>query len=434
MVQSPEVMIYIAAAILILLILSAFFSGSETALTAASRPLMHQLDKNGSRRAKLVNKLYNQRERLIGSILLGNNLVNILASALATSLLISIFGEAGVALATIIMTLLILVFSEILPKTYAIRHANRASLNVVSVINVVVFLLTPFVSAINFIVGLLLRLFGVAHHSGDAFHTSTQELRGAIDLHTTIAQGDDKESGVMLRSVLDLADVQVGEIMTHRKGVQAINCDDAPEDIITQVLDSPYSRLPLWKDDADNIVGVLHAKALLREVREHSHGSEDLKSVDIRSIAADPWFVPEYTPLLDQLQAFRARSEHFAMVVDEYGSLLGIVTLEDVLEEIVGDISDETDISVPGVHAHPDGTIVAQGDVTIRDLNRQFDWDLPDEEAATVAGLVLHESRRIPEVGQVFSFFGFRFEILRRHHHQIKAIRITPPKSTAPVA
>jgi len=428
-------MIYIAAAILVLLILSAFFSGSETALTAASRPLMHELEKGGSHRAALVNKLYNKRERLIGSILLGNNLVNILASALATSLLMSLFGEAGVALATVTMTFLVLIFAEILPKTYAIRHANRAALGVVNIINAVVFVLTPFVATTNFIVSMLLRLFRIDPHASDALHSSTQELRGAINLHTTHAEGEERESGVMLRSVLDLADVQVGEIMTHRKGITAINADDAVPDIITQVLDSPYSRLPLWQNEPDNIVGILHAKALLREVREHprqyAKNSGDLKTLNILSIAADPWFVPEYTPLLDQLQAFRARREHFAMVVDEYGTLLGIVTLEDVLEEIVGDISDETDVSVPGVHVHPDGSLVVQGDVTIRDLNRQFDWDLPDEEAATIAGLILHESRRIPDVGHTFLFFGFRFEVLRRYHHQIKAIRITPPAQDA---
>jgi len=420
-------MIYIAAAILVLLILSAFFSGSETALTAASRPLMHQLAKDGNPRAQMVNKLRSEKERLIGAILLGNNLVNILASALATSLLMTLFGEAGVALATVSMTLLVLIFSEILPKTYALRHANRAALNVVPIINAVVFVLLPFIKAINFIVRLLLRLFGVDSHASDGLHTSTQELRGAIELHTTQAEGEEKESGVMLRSVLDLGDVQVGEIMTHRKGVLAINAKDPVDSIITQVLESPYSRLPLWRDEPDNIVGVLHAKALLREVRAHTNDPEKINKLEILSIAANPWFVPEYTPLLDQLQAFRARREHFAMVVDEYGSLLGIVTLEDVLEEIVGDISDETDVSVPGVDTHPDGSLVVQGDVTIRDLNRQFDWELPDEEASTIAGLILHESRRIPEVGQSFRFFGFRFEILRRYHHQIKAIRITPP-------
>ncbi len=427
-------MIYVAAAILVLLILSAFFSGSETALTAASRPLMHQLAKDGNPRAHLINTLRHHKERLLGAILLGNNLVNILASALATSVLMTLFGEAGVVLATVGMTLLVLIFSEILPKTYAIRHANRAALAVVPTINVLVIVLLPFVKTINVIVRLLLRLFGIDPHASDGLHSSTAELRGAIELHASHAQGEDKESGIMLRSVLDLADVQVGEIMTHRKGVSAINATDSVETIITQVLDSPYSRLPLWRDEPDNIVGVLHAKALLREVRERANDPEKLSNIDILSVAAKPWFVPESTQLLDQLQAFRARREHFAMVVDEYGSLLGIVTLEDVLEEIVGDIDDETDVFVPGVHIHTDGTLVVQGDVTIRDLNRQFDWDLPDEEAATIAGLILHESRRIPDVGQSFRFFGFRFEILRRYHHQIKTIRITPPidDETAP--
>ncbi|MBF0250994.1 MAG: HlyC/CorC family transporter [Alphaproteobacteria bacterium] len=420
-------MIYIAASILVLLILSAFFSGSETALTAASRPLMHQMEKSGNVRASLINRLLHKKEKLIGSILLGNNLVNILASALATSLLMTLFGEAGVALATVGMTLLVLIFSEILPKTYAIRHANRAALAVAPLINAIVIVLTPFVVTINVIVGLLLRLFGVDPHATDALHSSTEELRGAIELHTTQAEGGEKESGVMMRSVLDLRDVQVGEIMTHRKSVTAINADDPPEQIITQVLECPYSRVPLWREDPDNVVGVLHAKALLREVRAHAANPDVFNALDIMTVAAQPWFVPEYTPLLDQLQAFRERREHFAMVVDEYGSLLGIVTLEDVIEEIVGDIDDETDETVAGVETNGDGTVTAQGDVTIRDLNRQFNWNLPDAEASTIAGLVLHESRRIPDVGQVFRFHGFKFEILRRHHHQIRSLRITPP-------
>lgn len=422
-------MIYIAAAILILLIISAFFSGSETALTAASRPLMHQLEKGGNTRAGLFNRLQMKQERMISTILLGNNLVNILASALATSLMMSLFGEAGVVIATISMTLLVLVFSEILPKTYAILHTNRAALAVAPIINVLMILLFPFVKSINLFVGLLLRMFGVDPHATDALHTSHEELRGVIDLHSTKAVGDERESSVMLRSVLDLMHVQVGEIMTHRKDLHTLNADQSMQSTLTEVLDSAYTRLPLWRDDPDNVVGIVHAKALLREVR--THGGE-LEGLDISTIATEPWFIPEQTLLLDQLQAFRERHEHFALVVDEYGVLQGIVTLEDILEEIVGDIADETDVHVPGVITNPDGTIVVRGDVTIRDLNRQFNWDLSDEEAATIAGLVLHEARRIPEPGQTFMFFGFRFEILRRHHHQIKAIRITPKKPTEP--
>jgi Mg2+/Co2+ transporter CorB len=421
-------MIYIAAAILILLILSAFFSGSETALTATSRPLMHQLEKNGNPRAALVNRLQKKKERLIGTILLGNNVVNIAASALATSLLMGLFGEAGVAITTLVMTLLVLIFSEILPKTYAIRHANRLALRVAPIINVIMIVLLPFMRIINFIVRMVLKLFGVDPHSTDALYSPEDELRGVIELHTTESKGEARESSVMLRSVLDLQDVQVGEIMTHRKDIDTINADTPVDDAIALVLNSAYTRIPLWREDPDNVVGILHAKALLREVRAQDGDLKKLRDLNLVAMAATPWFIPEQTLLLDQLQAFRDRHEHFALVVDEYGSLMGIVTLEDILEEIVGDISDETDVQVPGVNLHADGSVIVQGDVTIRDLNRQLDWELPDEEASTIAGLVLHESRRIPEVGQTFMFYGFRFEVLRRRRHQITAIRITPPK------
>lgn len=421
-------MLVTALAIFVLLILSAFFSGSETALTAASRPLMHQLEQGGNPRAKTVNRLMVKKERLIGAILLGNNLVNILASALATSLLILTFGEAGVVYATVAMTLLVLIFSEILPKTYAFRHANRAALTVVPLVNLLVVALSPFVGVINLLVRAILWVFRVDLHGEDVYHSPTEEIRGAIELHAT--SGDVEKQRHMLRSVLDLSEVQIGEIMIHRQGVEALNADLPIDDIITQVLKSPYTRIPLWQGNPDNIVGVLHAKALFREIRSREGATGDFSDLNIISIATKPWFVPEHTPLDDQLQAFRSRREHFALVIDEYGSLMGIVTLEDILEEIVGDISDEHDLSVPGVHIHPDGTFVVQGDVTIRDLNRQFEWRLPDEEAATIAGLILHEARRIPEPGQNFMFHGFRFEIMRRNNQQITALRITPPQPT----
>ncbi len=408
-----------------MLVLSAFFSGSETALTAASKPLMHQMELGGNRRAKLVNRMMEKKERLIGAILLGNNLVNILASALATSLLIATFGEAGVVYATVGMTLLVLIFSEILPKTYAFRNASRTALLVSPLINFILIVLSPFVYSINLFVRAMLFLFRVDLNAEDAYHSPTEEIRGTIEMH---ADHDDVgQHRHMLKSILDLSDVQVGEIMIHRRMVETLNAGDSIEKIITEVLNSPYTRIPIWKGNQDNIVGVLHVKALLREIRAHESTGKSINDIDIESIATKPWFVPEYTLLSDQLQAFRSRREHFSLVVDEYGSLLGIVTLEDILEEIVGDISDEHDISVPGVHLHPDGSFVVQGDVTIRDLNRQFDWHLPDEEAATVAGLILFEARRIPEVGQSFMFHGFRFEIIRRHNQQITALRITPP-------
>ncbi|MAF49287.1 MAG: HlyC/CorC family transporter [Rhodospirillales bacterium] len=419
-------MLITAGAIAILLILSAFYSGSETALTAASKPLMHQLEARGNRRARMVNRLHDRKGPLLGAILIGNNLVNILASALAASVLIGLFGEAGIAYATIIMTALIVMFSEILPKTYAMHNADRFALAIAPVMRPIVQIFSPLTWATQIIVRSALGLLGMKLNPEEPFVTSVEELRGAIELH----EGDDEavqHERAMLRSVLDLAEVEVAEIMVHRKTVAMVNADAPANVVLDQILASPYTRLPLWRGDTDNLIGVVHAKEILRALKDRKGNIEGL---NIEALASPPWFVPETTRLLEQLEAFRSRREHFALVVDEYGSLMGVVTLEDILEEIVGDISDEHDIAVPGLRPQPDGSLIVDGQFTIRDLNRQMEWSLPDQEAATVAGLVLHESRRIPEVGQVFIFYGFRFEILRRKRHQITAIRISPPRET----
>ncbi len=413
-------------AIAVLLFLSAFFSGSETALTAASRPLMHQLEQDGNMRAVIVNRLRQQKERLIGAILLGNNLVNILASALATSVLIGLYGEAGVVYATLAMTVLVLIFSEILPKTYAFKRANNMALAIAPLVNAIVLVLAPVTAALNMLVRGLFALFRVDFKEDEAQEPAEGELRGAIDLH----DGEERivrHERAMLRSVLDLDDVHVSEIMAHRKNVAMINADLPVETVVAMVSESPYPRIPLWRGQPDNIVGVLHAKALLRAFQA---GAGKRAPLEVVALAAKPWFIPESTTLLDQLHAFRRRRQHFALMVDEYGSLMGIVTLEDILEEIVGEISDEHDVAATGVKPEPGGAYMVDGSVTIRDLNRQFDWDLPDKDAATVAGLILLESRRIPEVGQAFMFHDFRFEILRRVRHQITSVRITPPKES----
>ncbi|MBN2752570.1 MAG: HlyC/CorC family transporter [Rhodospirillaceae bacterium] len=417
-------MIWSLAAIFVLLFLSAFFSGAETALTAASRPLMRELQKQGNRRACLVNDMDRHRDRLIGTILLGNNAVNISASALATSLLISWFGEAGIAFATLGMTLLVLIFSEILPKTYAIRNANTVALTVAPIMRVLTTVLAPLMVGLNALISLILKLFGVREAEKSLAQHLT-ELRGAIELHTE-EQDEVRHERAMLKSVLELADVDVGEVMTHRRDLVTIDLDTPTDKIIAEVLTSSFTRIPLFRDNPDNIVGVLHAKALFRAVQAHQGAIETL---NVEEHATKPWFIPATTSLLDQLQSFRTRREHFAIVVDEYGSLLGIVTLEDILEEIVGNIDDEHDIVIGGVRAQADGTLVIAGDVTIRDLNREFEWSLPDEEATTLAGLVIHESQRIPEPGQVFRFHGFRFEVLRRQKNRLISLRITPPET-----
>ena len=415
-----------AGVIVVLLVLSAFFSGSETALTAASHPRLHELARQGDPRAKNVNALIARKERLLGALLLGNNLVNIAASALATSLLIDAFADRGVLYATLIMTFGILIFAEVLPKTYAIHYPVRVALVVAPIIRAIVFVLAPVVGAVQGVVTFVLRLFGVRLDDQRSFTDGEEELRGAIELH----QGPDAEARDerrMLRSILDLADVDVDEVLTHRSGVEMIDADAAVREIVEAVLASPYTRLPVWRGEPDNVVGVIHTKALFLAVQKVGGTIEKL---DIKDIWSAPWFIPESTSLLDQLREFRRRHEHFALVVDEYGALLGVVTLEDILEEIVGEIEDEHDraapgIGLPGVRTQEDGSVIVDGRVTLRDLNREFEWELPDEEASTIAGLVMHEARRIPETGQVFAFHGFRFEVLRRRKNRLASLRMS---------
>ena len=407
-------------AIFFLLVAGAFFSVAETSLTTASRARLHQLQRKGNKRAGMVAALNERRERLLGTVLIGNNVVNILSSALATSLLIGLFGDAGVAYATAIMTVLVLVFAEILPKTYALLHAERVALAVVPILRPVVAILGPISTAVDRVVRVILRMFRVAPPEGAI--VAQEEIRGAIELYGMAAGGRGERQ--MLGGILDLAHVDVSEIMVHRKNMFMLDADLAASKILAGVLEGQYTRIPLWKGNQDNIVGVLHAKDVLQAVTSHK---DDLDALDLASLAKEPWFVPSTTTLREQLTAFRRRKAHFALVVDEYGALQGLVTLEDILEEIVGDISDEFDVAASGVRAQSDGSYIVEGTTTIRDLNRRLEWSLPDEEATTVAGLVLHEAQVIPEVGQVFVFHGYRFQVLRRLRNQLTLLRVTPP-------
>ena len=408
----------IALSVICLLIVSAFFSASETALTATRRARIHMLR---TRRARLVENLIANRERLIGAVLLGNNFTNILASALTTTLLLSLVGEHGVVYATIVMTALVLIFAEVLPKTYAIANPDRLALLFAPLLTIFVALFAPIVSTVQYIVRKTLRLFGIDVDEQTDILSVHEELRGAIELHHKEG-GMETRDRAMLGGVLDLSDLVVGDAMVHRKNMLAIDMGLPEKEIIDQILASPYSRMPLWRDDPDNIVGILHTKDLLRVLHK---SEQDLTAQEICALATPPWYVPETTALQEQLAAFLSRKAHFALVVDEYGGLMGLITLEDILEEIVGDIADEHDLPVTGVRVQPDGAVNVDGWVPIRDLNRVMNWSLPDEEATTVAGLVIHEAQTIPEVGQMFRFHGFRFEILRRKRNQITALRIT---------
>ena len=410
--------------IVLLIVASAFFSSAETALTAASDARMRQLASKGNRRARLVERLRDDREGLIGSILIGNNAVNVIASALATSLFISLFDEAGVLWATIVMTVVLVVFAEVMPKTYALTYSDKYALAIAPPVRAVVLILSPLSIGLRMLANRLIS----KRETDDS--DREEELRGMIELHGADGDADDRETQAMLSSVLDLNEISVDQIMTHRAGVSMVDADDDLEALLRRVLESPHTRHPIYSGNSDNIIGVLHVKDLLRAVGQNGsssvagNGGRKL----VQDIASDPYFIPETTLLFDQLQAFRKRREHFAVVVDEYGDLRGIVTLEDILEEIVGDIDDEHDIDLAGLTAQPDGSWIVDGGVTIRDLNRALGWQLPDEDASTIAGLVLFESRTIPRPGQEFRFHDIRFRILKREGHKVTSLRLWSTK------
>ena len=418
-----------SGAILFLLVLSGFFSGSETALTAASRGKLRASGEKGNKGAQKAFIITEDRERLIGSVLLGNNLVNILATALATMMFTRAFGENGVPIATLIMTVMVLIFAEVLPKTYAITNPERAASLAARPISIIVTVFSPVVAAVRMLVRGVLGLFGVQTDPDSNILAVREEIAGALQLgHSEgVVEKEDRDR---ILGALDLADRTVEEIMLHRSGIEMIDAALPVPEILRLCLESNHTRLPLYRDEPENIIGTLHAKDLLRAMhkmladgRIEPHEMEDF---DILTVAMKPYFVPETTTLDDQMRQFLARHTHFALVVDEYGSLQGLITLEDILEEIVGEITDEFDTDEEKeISADEDGSFTIDGAMTIRDLNRATDWNLPDDEANTVAGLVIHEAQMIPVVGQVFSFHGFRFEVLAKDENRLSELRIS---------
>ncbi len=415
-------------AILLLLVISGLFSGSETALTASSRgKLKAQADKGDPRAARALH-LTEDSERMIGAILLGNNLVNILAASLATALFTRLFGDGGVALATLVMTLLVLIFAEVLPKTYAISNPETAATRVSRLLGVVVAVFSPVVNVVRFIVRRVLALFGVDIDPTRNIMSVHEEIAGTLALGHSSGSVE-KEHRDRLLGALDLSERTVEEIMRHRSQVETVNAADPVTEIIAKSINSPHSRLPMYREDPENIVGVLYARDLVREmhrlVTDAGGDYAAIRDLDLDALARTPYFVPDTTPLDEQMQEFLRLRRHFALVVDEYGALQGLITLEDILEEIVGEIEDEYDTQqAPEIAIGADGDVLVDGAMTIRDLNRAMDWTLPDEEAVTVAGLVIHEAQTIPEEGQVFSFHGCRFTVLSRDGNRIVRLSI----------
>jgi Mg2+/Co2+ transporter CorB len=415
----------LAPTLVALLTASGLISAAETSMTAASRGRMHQLERDGDKAAARVNRMMGDQENMIGAILLSNNVINILATALTTAVL-SGMGEYGIAAATVIMTVLIVVFAEILPKTLAIARAD----DVARILSLptwwVVRIFGPLARAAQWIVRMTLRPFGINLSMETDVLAAHEEIRGAVEYHHSegVVESRDRR---MLGGVLDLSEMDVSEVMVHRKSVEMLDAALPPRELVRQALDCGHSRLPLWRDNPDNIVGVLHVRDLIKVMAQ---GEVNLDTVDVAALARKPWFTPETTKLKDQLNGFLKKRNHFALVVDEYGGLQGVVALEDILEEIVGEIDDEHDATVEGLRIQPDGWVETAGTVTVRDLNRALDWDLPDDQAVTVAGLLIQEAEAIPEEGETFFFFGHRFEVARRRRNQITELRISPRADT----
>jgi Mg2+/Co2+ transporter CorB len=409
---------------IILFLFSSFFAAAETALTAFSRPRIHRLAKRGNPKAKRIEALAKQMNHAVGSILIGKNAMDILGTSLMTGAFIQLFNETGVVIATIILTFVIIVFLEVMPKMYAITHPETLALAISRIMQWCVFILGPLMYVVKIIAEKTLSLMGMSISRVEAWSSAVEELRSAIDLHGTERL---KSEGHMLHSILDLSSITVDEIIVHRTDVEMIDVDISLRKMHTQILNSPYSRIPVWKNSPENIVGILNVKTFLNEYLK-SKGQKKEKEFDFKKTLTKPWFIPETTPLLHQMHAFRLRRSHLAFIIDEYGSFSGIVTLEDILEEIVGEIDDEHDQKSSHIRPTKDGAYLMEGTVTIREINKQFDLEIPDEEMSTLAGLLIHESQRIPDVGQRFHFYGLIFSIVRREDHQITLVRVEIPK------
>jgi Mg2+/Co2+ transporter CorB len=416
----------LAPSLVFLLTLSALISAAETSMTAASRGRLHQLEREGDKAARRVNKLISNQETMIGAILLSNNVINIGASALTTSVLSAAFpgGWLGPAIATVVMTVLVVIFSEILPKTLAIARADDVARTLSIPTYWVVRIFGPIANGAQWVVRQTLRPFGIKLDAGTDVLAAHEEIRGAVEYHHSEGLVETQDR-YMLGGILDLGEMDVTEVMVHRRSIMMIDGEGGPRQVLAEALESGHSRIPIYKDEPENVVGVLHVKDLLKAI---ANADGDIDKLDIPAILRQPWFVPETTSLKDQLAAFLKRQNHFALVVDEYGALQGLVTLEDILEEIVGEIEDEHDVVAAGVTPAPDGSVMVEGSVTIRDLNRAMNWNLPDDEAVTVAGLLIHEAQSIPDVGQIFVFHRHRFEVRARKANQVSLLKVGPPQ------
>ena len=423
------------ALIVFLLAANAFFVAAEFALVKVRDIRLDEMADQGSGAAALVRHMRRQIEAYLAACQLGITMASLglgwVGEPFVAHLLQPVFAVLELPVAVIettsfllgflIFSALHIVLGEQVPKTFAIRTPEAMARWIAWPLHLFHRLLYPLTWLLNEASRGCLRLLGVGE-AGDSEAVSSQELRGILTISR--AHGAvEKQDYDMLGAVLDLEEIEVGHIMTHRSDMTTLDADMPIAEVVSFVRKSPYTRYPVWKGDPDQIVGILHAKDLL----SLADGEGRLQpGADIQHLLSAPWFIPDTTSLQQQLLAFRQRRVHLALVVDEYGTLMGLVTLEDIIEEIVGEIADEKDVEVSGIEAQPDGSAIVDGRIAIRDVNRRFDWRLPDEEAATVAGLVMHVARRIPDTGESVEIDGFRIEVVVRERHHLQRLRVTP--------
>lgn len=423
-------MIYFLFAIgmIVSIALSGLISGSETAVTSASRAYLYHLAKKGDKRAKKAILLQENIGTSIGTILVLNQLVLYLIPIGSTLFSIRYLTAGEAAILQMVLAVCIVIYAEIFPKMLALRFTTQFALFIAPAILKMVVLLKPIIAILELCAKLTLRMIGIKAEKESIPDQADEELRGAIEMHASEGDEEETQKKSMLKSILDLEEISVSHAMVHRKNLRTINAALPIEKIAEELTSCPFSRVPLWVDNPENIIGILKTKTFFRALQLQNGNMEKIKLSNLMSV---PWFIPETTHLLDQLQSFQKKREHFALVVDEYGDLMGCITLEDILEEIVGEIADEYDTIATGINVQQDGAIIADGSTPIRDLNRQFDLNIPEDDAATIAGYVMHEVRKIPDAGQTYVLSGIKIEILRRQGNQVSLVRVTPPAPTS---
>ena len=404
----------------ILLVCAALVSCFETSITAASRAKIHRKAKDGDKRAKKIEKLLLEREKVVSVMLIANNIINILASVLTTQALLKLFGEVGLVYATIFLTVIIIIFGEILPKTLAIKHPEKIITKLSILIIILLKIFSPFVVITQKISSMVINLFS-SKAGEDEGQSEFEEIRDTIDLKAQ--EGSivkyDKD---LIDGVLDLSDTEISEIMVHRKDISSLDIEQSITSLIKEATDIGYSRIPLWKGNNENIIGILNVKKLLKELHFYNGKLEDF---NLKKVTSKPWYVPSSNSLKAQIFAFRRKKKTLSLVVDEYGSFLGLVTLEDILEEIIGEVKEQDDVNEVSIIKTRSGSHKITGKTLIRDINKKLDWQIEEgDDAYSLSAFLVSKIERVPENGESFKIDGYHYEILSKKHHEILIVKV----------